>query len=69
MGSGRQAVTMQYALGSVRVARVADGVAPSAARPRFGLAVRCVRFVQRSWRRDYANDTPEACAPQLPLRG
>ena len=34
-----------------------------------GFAVRCVRLVERSWRRDDANDTPEACAPRIELHG
>jgi len=65
----RLAGAMQLALGSARVSRAADGVPPEASCPPFGLTVRFSKMERLSLRRDAANHTPEAYAPQFLSHG
>src|SRR5258708_5014404 len=61
--NGRLNMTVHQEMGSARVSRAADGVAPSTSCSCLRLAVWSDKLVRRNLRRDAANHTPEAYAP------
>ena len=56
-------------MGSARVPRAADGVPPVVSSSHSSLTVWWFSQAEKSFRRDAANHTPEACAPHFQLHG